>query len=643
MVQMLLLTGNAIEAQALVNEYQDHGEVLEEFSELAQETRRQLARVQAVLSGDLSLVLTCLPQAEAKLWCYSAPTLGWTEKLMRLGSVRRGTAKTADTSASSPVELVEFVGLLGAAYSSRDSVLLRLIRVAPAVAKINRLPTLVQRILALAAIYRYLRRLKQTRLAVTLKQEIVTFFESIEVRGHDPFGIFDDEDVKGRKDTQLNAANTMQTAMRRSVGHGGLALRIAGILGWARLRGLISASKRTKRMSEEEVTAVFGVICDHFAQFRGPVLKFGQMLATYNLPLPDMVNRRLEDLTVHARVMPKTEIESTLSREYGRALAELFSDFEFDPIGIGSVGQVHRARLKNVGKLSGRDVAVKVLFPGIDHAISYDLFLIRSIAPIVKFVRPNIDFGAIVEELSSQFSAELNLLSEASHQLRISEIWQDDQRIKIPETYLSLCRPSVMVSEFCRGKTFNEFCETASQTDRDAAGQAIVNFVVSSCRDGYFNSDPNAGNFLFDGSRVQCIDFGSMKVWDERFTKLWKDLIIAGITKNRELYRLTICAMGIVSDEKQFDFDEAFQSMIETGSMGYIANDGAVSIPINLIQDDLLKTFGKRSKNARLRRFPSEFMMGFRVYFGHMALVARMGSVGNWNQIVRKVMNLPAH
>ena len=196
----------------------------------------------------------------------------------------------------------------------------------------------------------------------------------------------------------------------------------------------------------------------------------------------------------------------------------------------------------------------------------------------------------------------------------------------------------VMVSELVAGERFDAFCAAASQDERNRAGASIVEFVVTSCRDGFFNSDPNPGNFLFHSGKVHCIDFGSTKSWPEPQRRLWRDLIVSGMNQDKRLYTDTLKKMGIAADPRQFDFDEAFQSLIESGLMGYTSKVGPTSVPVELVRAEVVKLFSRSSRNGRLRDLPPDFVMGFRVYLGHLALVARLQAEVDWGLLVRRIM-----
>jgi predicted unusual protein kinase regulating ubiquinone biosynthesis (AarF/ABC1/UbiB family) len=418
--------------------------------------------------------------------------------------------------------------------------------------------------------------------------------------------------------------------LSRAIEYGGLTYDLVKYFGRERFRTLLTSSERQRRLKDADQEALYGIICGYLSQFKGPVLKFGQIFGSFTSD--EATSKFFGALTDRNTPMDFATVSNVVQNAYGTRLNSVFREFNEQPLGVGSIGQVHQARLMN-----GSTVAVKVKFPKIEEAIKFDLFILRQLSPLMRVMRPNLCYNAILKEVELQFLGECNFEEEARRQHLLRCSYGGD--LKIPEAFMGLSRRSVLVSELVGGRDFFSFLSESSQAERDRAGAAIVRFVVSCCRDGFFNSDPNTGNFKFTDQGVYALDFGGSKLWGDAHRRLWSDIIVAGIDKDRQLFQKTIKEMGIPGSMARFDYDAAYQQMIETGIMGYIAEDCVRSIPLELVLNDIKKMTLPDRLSGKYRNIPADFVMGFRIYFGHVALVAKLGARANWSNIVRSVMS----
>lgn len=260
---------------------------------------------------------------------------------------------------------------------------------------------------------------------------------------------------------------------------------------------------------------VLGDALVRFLQNSGPVFtKFGQVLATRHDLLPPAVCARLEALYSRQPSMPRRELEQVLARAYGRRLP--FRAFRWRPIAVGSIGQVHRARLRSAK--GSRRIIVKILRPGIGEQIERDLSVARVVLSVLLGVsrRHRRGSGAFLtrslEDLARSYAREADLRQEADSLRDFKRRFQGNPKVAVPKCYEELSSGSILVMEELRGEPLTAYRER-SRTDpraaRKVADLALQEILRQIFADGRFHADPHAGNLLIlEDGRLGIIDLG---------------------------------------------------------------------------------------------------------------------------------------
>src|SRR6202000_2043478 len=177
------------------------------------------------------------------------------------------------------------------------------------------------------------------------------------------------------------------------------------------------------------------------------------------------------------------------------------------PLAAASIGQVYRARLTD-----GREVAVKVQYPGVAAAVRADMQNLGLILRLAKRIAPGMDPQAIGEEIRSRIHEELDYELEAQNQRTLARIFRGHPFIVIPDVVTSLSHERIMVSEFVHGVGFEEL-KAMPQEKRDRVGEMIFRFYFSCLYlHGQFSGDPHPGNsMLLQDGRMAFLDFGLFK------------------------------------------------------------------------------------------------------------------------------------
>ncbi|HEX7436192.1 MAG TPA: ubiquinone biosynthesis regulatory protein kinase UbiB [Caldimonas sp.] len=246
----------------------------------------------------------------------------------------------------------------------------------------------------------------------------------------------------------------------------------------------------------------------------GPIfVKFGQVLSTRRDLLPPDLADELAKLQDRVPPFPAAQARRLVEGAFGRPIDAIFSSFDAEPVASASIAQVHFAVLKN-----GREVAVKVLRPGMLAAIDDDLALMRTVASWVERVSADgkrLKPREVVAEFDMYLHDELDLVREAANAAQLRRNMQGLNLVMVPEMVWELCTSSVIVMERMKGVPISQV-----QRLRDAgvdipklARDGVTIFFTQVFRDGFFHADMHPGNIQVSidpatFGRYVSLDFG---------------------------------------------------------------------------------------------------------------------------------------
>ncbi|UUX96861.1 ubiquinone biosynthesis regulatory protein kinase UbiB [Aquabacterium sp. J223] len=246
----------------------------------------------------------------------------------------------------------------------------------------------------------------------------------------------------------------------------------------------------------------------------GPIfVKFGQVLSTRRDLLPVDVADELALLQDRVPPFPGADAVALVEQAFGRPLAAVFASFDTVPVASASIAQVHFATL-----LDGREVAVKVLRPGMLSVIETDLTLLHTLARWVEHwsadgrrLRPR----EVVAEFDNYLHDELDLVREAANAAQLRRNMQDLQLVMVPEMVWDLCTPGVIVMERMHGVPISQIerLRAAGVDIPRLARDGVTIFFTQVFRDGFFHADMHPGNIQVSLApdtfgRYIALDFG---------------------------------------------------------------------------------------------------------------------------------------
>ncbi len=244
----------------------------------------------------------------------------------------------------------------------------------------------------------------------------------------------------------------------------------------------------------------------------GPIfVKFGQLLSTRRDLLPTDIADELAKLQDQVPPFATEFVYAALERAYHRPVNEVFAHFEPVAVASASVAQVHFARFHD-----GREVAVKILRPGIPAIIRHDIALLDAGASLIEFLwadgkrlRPH----EVVAEFAKHLDDELDLMREAANASQLRRNFNNSPLLLVPEIHWDYCTSEVMVMERMHGTPISHIAELrAQQIDLKKLSRAGVEiFFTQVFRDGFFHADMHPGNILVaTNGQYVALDFGIM-------------------------------------------------------------------------------------------------------------------------------------
>ena len=376
-------------------------------------------------------------------------------------------------------------------------------------------------------------------------------------------------------------------------------------------------------------------VVETLGHMKGALMKIGQMASYLDDGMPAPMQAALASLQQDAPPMAPELVERVLRDELGDPPAALFATWNPTPIAAASIGQVHRARTHD-----GRDVAVKVQYPGVDDAIRADLTTTDVLFRALSLMFPGLDPGPIVDELRARLVEELDYAHEAKNQRLFTDYYAGHPFIRIPAVVDELSTTRVLTTEFADGARFAEV-EQWSQAERDLAAEAIFRFVFRSLyRLHAFNGDPHPGNYVFGGRGVVTfLDFGLVKRYDPAEVALFEELIRSMVLEHDIAdFRATLEAHSILRKDAPFgddDVREYFGHFYE-----FVMDDEVVTMNPEYASETVRRFFDLSSPHAHVAKaanVPPAFVITQRINLGLHAVLGRLHATANWRRIAEEL------
>jgi predicted unusual protein kinase regulating ubiquinone biosynthesis (AarF/ABC1/UbiB family) len=286
-----------------------------------------------------------------------------------------------------------------------------------------------------------------------------------------------------------------------------LPLGVAGrtAAGWGRRLAGGNSEEISAQLVAKSAEQLFAVL----GELKGGAMKFGQALSVFEAAVPDELagpfRESLTKLQHAAPPMPTRDVHRMLAEQFGRGWRDRFREFDDVPAASASIGQVHRAVWRD-----GREVAVKVQYPGAEEALRSDLRQLSRMSRLLQPLIPGQDVKPLVAELQERMEEELDYRDEAANQRAFAAVFADDDRVAVPRVVAAA--PRAMVSEWISGRKLSDVIANGTAEERDQAGTLLSEFHHAAPeRARLLHADPHPGNFqLLPDGRLLVLDFGAV-------------------------------------------------------------------------------------------------------------------------------------
>src|SRR5882757_7087625 len=378
--------------------------------------------------------------------------------------------------------------------------------------------------------------------------------------------------------------------------------------GWGRRLAGADGEEISAQLSARSAEQLFAVL----GELKGGAMKFGQALSIFEAAVPDELaepyREALTKLQSSAPPMPARDVHRVLAEQLGRGWRERFADFDDEPIAAASIGQVHRAVWHD-----GRDVAVKVQYPGADEALLADLRQLSRFSRILQPLVPGMEIKPLIAELRDRMAEELDYRDEADNQRAFAEAFAGDPEIKVPRVVAS--SPKTVISEWITGRPLSSIIRDGDQPTRDEAGRLLSEF--------HYASPPRTGLLHADSPMVL-----------QRMTRL---ALLGDSEQLMELLR----SEGFVRAGMQLDPDEVLAYL---GPFAEPLHTERFRFSRRWLQRQAERVGDLRSPDFRTGRalnLPPQHLLIHRVTFGTLGVMCQLGAevplrgiVSHWQPVI---------
>ncbi|MFK7877668.1 MAG: ABC1 kinase family protein [Paracoccaceae bacterium] len=404
---------------------------------------------------------------------------------------------------------------------------------------------------------------------------------------------------------------------------GGLTARIAGnmaVNGLAQLGQGQRPSMRDLLLTPGNITKV----ADQLAQMRGAAMKIGQLMSMDSGEvLPPELAQIMARLRDDAHIMPPAQLKQVLTAEWSNDWLKSFKSFNVRPIAAASIGQVHRATLKD-----GRDMAIKIQYPGVAKSIDSDVANVGALMRMSGVLPKGFALAPYLNEARAQLHDETDYAREGAQLARFGALVKDTPHFKVPELYADWSTPQILSMSFVPGTPIED-AEHAPQELRDRLAEQLIELTLKELFEfGAMQTDPNFANYQYDPETGQIIllDFGAARDIDPSIVTQYRRLLQAGMADDT-------AAMTGISEKIGFfnaDTNEAHRAQIvEMIQLVFAALKAASTF--DFAQNDLSQQM--QDKGAALAQsgfipppLPLDILLVQRKFGGIFLLAARLGA-----------------
>ncbi len=327
---------------------------------------------------------------------------------------------------------------------------------------------------------------------------------------------------------------------------GSMTASVAGSMAWngaAQLGRGTRPSLRDLLLTPRNVTR----ITEDLAKMRGAAMKIGQLISmdTGDMLPPELagIMARLRD---DAHMMPPAQLKKVLNAGWPAGWLGQFAKFDVRPVAAASIGQVHRAQTHD-----GRDLAIKVQYPGVARSIDSDVANVGALIRMSGLLPKGFEIAPYLDEARKQLHEETDYLREATHLGRFGDLLRGAPDFTVPQVHADWTTPAILAMDWVAGTPIEAVAE-APQEVRDTLAARLIDLTVQELFVfGVMQTDPNFANYLYDADsgRIVLLDFGATRVLDPVVVERYRQLLRAGIAGDAATVAATVDQIGFTGSD----------------------------------------------------------------------------------------------
>jgi predicted unusual protein kinase regulating ubiquinone biosynthesis (AarF/ABC1/UbiB family) len=396
--------------------------------------------------------------------------------------------------------------------------------------------------------------------------------------------------------------------------------------------GKKAALERRHIEAAEQIVTALGTM-------KGAAMKVGQVMSFLDVGLvpaeyQEEFQKKLAKLRDAAPTVTFKEMKKVIESELDEPLKNVFEDFDEEPIAAASIGQVYKARLRD----DGREVAVKVQYPGVAAAVRADMQNLGLILRLAKRIAPGMDPQAMGKEIRDRIEEELDYELEAQNQRTMARIFRGHPFIVVPDVITSLSREKMMVSEYVHGIGFEEL-KGYPQEERDRLGEILFRFYFGCLyRHHQFSGDPHPGNsMLLKDGRMAFFDFGLFKRMPAGTVELEMQVQRAVIEGDVDTVMRVGAETGFFPEPERFNGEKVLEHF--RAATAWYTEDRYIQLTPEYATQVLIDMSDPRSEyfgQMRHENAPPDHIFGRRMEVLTLAVIAQLYARGNFHRIARE-------
>lgn len=327
---------------------------------------------------------------------------------------------------------------------------------------------------------------------------------------------------------------------------GRLGVMTAGIAGSVALGGLAQLGRGQRPQLRDLLLTPGNVtrLADQLARMRGAAMKIGQLISMdAGEMLPPELAQIMARLRADADFMPPAQLKSVLNAAWPAGWLGQFKTFDVRPIAAASIGQVHRAQLKD-----GRDLAIKVQYPGVARSIDSDVANVGALMRLSGLLPKGFDLTPYLAEARQQLHDETDYTREAQALGQFGEFLYDRPGFTLPVVYADWSTQDILSMSFVAGQPIEEARHLPEETRNQIARDLIDLTLAELFSFGVMQTDPNFANFRYDAAtgRIVLLDFGATRTVTAQSAAGYRALMQAGLAGDQPGLRVAAKALGLL-------------------------------------------------------------------------------------------------